>query len=315
MQIEALRKAQQFVYDELDPSKISGMATSADTQRLKDRLALQAITDPALSALRYSASGNLLNQANAIGTGVQEQLGQTAAQEILASGSQTQDLRDRLISQAKTELDLGATLPPDVQAELVKAGLERSGMVTGAASPRGIGGTLLRQQIGSGALALQADRQARASAMSAQASQLEAQRQAILGSLFPNLNNMQLSNMGATQAALGTSNTMVPEAGLGGTDIANLWMARVGATNQLQQSAADAAARGAAASGQIWGQAVGNVGQQLSNTNWGNTYNTVKGWFSSPQTSQAPASSGGGGGYTSGWTQDDYNAAIALFGG
>jgi hypothetical protein len=313
MQIDALKKAQQFVYDELDPSKIAGMATSADTQRLKDRLALQAITDPNLSALRYEASAGLRDRAAQIGTGVQEQLGQTAAQEILASGQQTQDLRTRLIDAAKAELDAGASLPPDLQAELVKAGLERSGAVTGTATSRGIGGTMLRKQIGSGAMQLLADRQARASALSGQAAQLEAQRQAILGSLFPNLNAMQLNNLGATQAALGTSNTMVPEAGLGGTDIANLWMARVGATNQLQQSAADAAARGAAASGQIWSQAVGNIGQQFANNSSGNTYNTVKGWFSSPQ-QQAPANSGGGGGgYTSGWTQDDYQAAAALF--
>jgi hypothetical protein len=41
--------------------------------------------------------------------------------------------------------------------------------------------------------------------------------------------------------------------------VANLWLARVGATNQLAQSAANAAAAGGAAQGQIWGSTLANV--------------------------------------------------------
>lgn len=283
-QIAALKQARDFVYDQLNPSVLQGQATAADVERAKTRLALQAQVDPALSQLRFDASGKLLNQVAGIGTGVQEQLAQAAAQEALASGPATSTLRDRLIDSAMAELNAGATLPPDLQAELVQTGLEKSGMVTGSASPRGFGGTLVRKELGAGAIKLQADRQARAAALAGTASSLEGQRQAILGSLFPSLNNMQLANIGATSGALAQSNQMVPEAGLGGNDIANIWLARVGATNQLNQSAADAAARGTTGVAQAWGPAIGQAAQTVAN-NAGSAWNTVKGWFSSPKSS------------------------------
>lgn len=287
-QIAALEKARDFVYNQLAPARVSGEAVNADVQRAKDRLALQALIDPALSQLRFDASGKLLNQANQIGTGVEQQIANQAASEALASGPATNDLRSRLISAATQELDLGASLPPDVQAEFVKAGLEKAGMVTGATTPRGLGGTLLRKTLGTEAIKLQADRQARAAAMAQAASSLEAQRQSILGTLYPNLNSMKLANIGATASALGTANQMVPEAGLGGNDIANLWLARVGATNQLNQSAADVAARGTMGLGQNASNMIGSATGYLANAlpSAGSTYNTVRGWFSGP--SQGP---------------------------
>jgi hypothetical protein len=286
-QIAALTRARDFVYNELAPSRVSGEAVAADVQRAKDRLALQAMIDPSLSQLRFDASGKLLQQVGQIGQGVEQQLAQQAAAEAMASGAGNVDLRNKLIDAAMAELDAGASLPPELQAELVQSGLEKAGMVTGAASPKGIGGTLLRKTIGSEAIKLQGERQARAAALSQAASSLEAQRQSILGTLFPNLNSMKLSNIGATAGALGTSNQMVPEAGLGGNDIANIWLARVGATNQLNQSAADVAARGTMGLAQnnanMLGAATGYLSSALPST--GSAYNTVRGWFSSPRSS------------------------------
>ncbi len=281
-QIAALEKARDYVFTELNPGKIGDAALGQDVQRTQNRLALQAQTDPALSRLRFQAQNQLLNQTGQIGQGVEQDLANQAASEALQSGPATTDLKNRLIDAAMQELDLGATLPPDLQAELVQTGLEKSGMVSGAATPKGIGGTLVRKEIGSGAIKLQADRQARAAALAGTASQLDAQRQSILGSLFPNINSMKLANLGATSGALGVSNQMVPEAGLGGNDIANLWLARVGAANQLNQSAADTAARGTMGAAQAWGPAIGAAtGYASANApSAGSTWNTVKGWFS-----------------------------------
>lgn len=289
-QIAALERARDYVYTALDPSVIGSAATGADVQRTQDRLALQAQTDPALLRLRYQAQNDLLNQAGQIGQGTPNDLAAQAAAEIMQSGNATNSLRDRLMQSAQQELDLGATLPPDLQAELVQTGLEKAGMVSGSASPKGFGGTLVRKELGQGAIKLQADRQARASALAGTAASLEAQRQQILGSLFPNINSMKIANLGATAGALGTSNQLVPEAGLGGSDIANLWLARVGATNQLNQSAADVAARGATGAATAWNQAIGAGTGYLANAapSSGSTWNTVKGWFSG---GSAPASS------------------------
>jgi len=264
-QLKAVKQARDFVFNNLNPAVINKQATLADINRTKQRLALQANIDPALAKIRYEAQQKLLEQTGQIGKGVQEQLAQTAAQNALEGNQQTTDLKNRLIDSALAELDAGASLPPDVQAELVKAGLERAGTVTGTVGPTGVGGTLARKAIGQGALALKQQRLANAQSLTGTAANLESQRQQILASLFPSLNAMQLQNIQATAGALQTSNQMVPEAGLGGSDIANIWLARVGAVNQLNQSAADIASRNTAAQGQIWSGAVGSLGQQIAN--------------------------------------------------
>jgi hypothetical protein len=282
IQAKALRDARDYVFTQLNPDIVGGHAVQGDVDRAKQRLALQAIIDPSLSALRYSTQGALAGQQAGIGQGNADAIAAQAASEALNPAANTADLRSRLINAAISELDAGATLPPDVQAEFVRAGLEKAGMVTGAASPKGIGGTLLRKEIGTRALALKQQRQQNAAALGATASTLESQRQALLASLFPNLQQQQLSNIGANQSILNQSNTMVPEAGLSGTDIANLWLARVGATNQLSTQAANAQAAGALGTAAAWGPAIGQAAQTLGN-NAGNIYNTVSGWFSSPQ--------------------------------
>lgn len=247
------------MYSELSPEKISGQAQNQDVQRAQNRLALQQVVDPAALQARYAAENQILQQASQIGQGAPQNVANVATQEAVAGVPGMDAGKKQLVDQALHELSLGATLPPDVQNEIVQAGLERSGMTTGAASPKGIGGTILRKVIGQEGLKLQADRQARASGLLQSAQNLETQRQQVLGTLFPNLSTVQLNNLKGQQGVLAQSNQMVPEAGLGGTDIANIWLARVGATNQLAQSAADAAARGGMSQAQIWNQGMGGA--------------------------------------------------------
>lgn len=257
---------------------MADQALAGDIAREQQRLALQAQLDPALSATRYTAQQKLLQQVQGIGMGPEEAIAQQATAEALAGGPATTDLKNRLIDAAMMELDAGATLPPDVQAELVQTGLERSGMVTGRAGPTGIGGGLIRREIGQGALKLQAERQARAMNLAQSASALEAQRQQVLQNLFPALQAKTLGSMSAASGALGTSASLVPEAGLSGADLANVWLARVGATSQLGQQLGAVKAAGALGAAQAWapaiGQAVGTLG------------NTVGGWFTRPSATQ-----------------------------
>jgi hypothetical protein len=157
------------------------------------------------------------------------------------------------------ELHAGATLPPDLQAEIVQTGLQKSGKVTGGAGGSAVGRNLLTTLVGNAGLQLQKERQERAAGLLSTAQNLEQSRASILGSLFPNLGAQQTSKLGAAQSAFAQANQAVPEAGLGGSDVANIWLARVGATNQLAQSAADAAARGGVAQAQILNQGVGQA--------------------------------------------------------
>jgi hypothetical protein len=253
MQIAALERQRDFVYSELEPSRVNREALRADINRAQSQLALQGVTDPAALSTRYAAEDEILQRVLGLRGGAAEQVAQVAADEAIAGTPGMEQAKNALVDAALKELQLGATLPPDVQAELVQAGLERSGEVVGSATGnRGTSGQLLRQIIGSAGIQLQAQRQERAAALTDAASNLEARRQSILGTLFPNLSAVQLNTLQGAQGALAQSNALVPQAGLGGGDIAKLWLARVGATNQLAQQAADAGATGAYNQANAW---------------------------------------------------------------
>lgn len=272
MQIDALNKQREFVYNQLDPSVIGGQAKSADVQRAKDRLALQATVDPELLNQRYASEKSITKQINDLtsGTSNSQKVADQATKEALAPDDLAAG-KQALIDAALKEIQAGATLPPDLQNELVQSGLEKGGRVTGTAGGgAGIGGNILRTMVGDAGLKLRQQRLEQAKGLLGQAANLEQSRAQILGTLFPNLNTVGQNNLKATQGVLQQSNSMVPEAGLGGTDIANIWLARVGATNQLAQSAADAASRGAMAQAQTWnnglGQAIGYGAKALPST-------------------------------------------------
>lgn len=256
-QIDALERQRQFVFDQLSPAKLQEQATGADVQRAQQRLALQAQLDPGLSAVRFASQNKLLDQLGGLGGGDVANVAGTAASEAVKGIPGMDQLKQNLIDRALHELSLGATLPPDVQNEFVKAGLEKSGMVTGAASPKGFGGHIIRQLLGTAGIQLQQQRQQNAMALSQSAQQLESQRQQILGTLFPNLSTVQLNTAKTTGGLFDLANQSLPQAGLGGTDIANLWLARVGATNQLAQQSANAAAAGGMGQAQAWQSGLG----------------------------------------------------------
>lgn len=274
MQIKALERQREFVYNELAPEKIGAQATAADIDRARNRLALQAQTDPALLRSRYKAEAGIEKNLD-------ELFGPNAPGNVIAQQAQAEALapsvaaqaKQRLIDTALGELDAGAKLPPDLQAELVTAGLTRAG-----ATGQRAGGQRVEvaRMIGERGLQLQAERQARAAALTGAAQQLETSRANILGALFPALQAQQLQKQQAAQAALGMSNELMPLAGLGGTDIANLWLARVGATNQLAQQQADIGARAGQASAQALGQGIGGAFRLAGGVA---TNPTVQSWF------------------------------------
>jgi hypothetical protein len=266
MQIDALERQRDFVFEQLEPGRVNAEALNADVNRVKQQLALQGVTDPALLDTRYAAQEKILQGVLGLGGDSDaSRVAQVAADEAIAGTPGLNEGKNALVDAALKELKLGATLPPDVQAELVKAGLERSGEVVGSATGgRGTSGQLLRQILGSAGVQLQQQRQQQASAMLDAASNLESRRQSILGTLFPNLSTMQLNTLAGAQDALKTSAAMVPQAGLSGSDVANLWLARVGATNQLAQQSANIGAAGGLAAAQAWSPAIGAGSRYIS---------------------------------------------------
>lgn len=281
MQIDAIERQKQFVYNNLDPSVVGGQATQADINRALNQRALQGMIDPNLLSSRYGAEAAIQSQLGELGKGNAAAVSGAAASEALAPTAGIDAAKQKLIEAANKELAAGATLPPDVQAELVKAGLEKSGMVTGAASGQGTGGQILRTILGSAGLQLQKQRQEQAAGMLTAAQNLTASRASILQGLFPSLSNQQLANLGGAQNVLTQANALTPNAGLSGTDVANIWLARVGATNQLTQQAAQIGAQGALGQAGAYGQMIGAGTNSLGQI--------ANGWLNS---------SGGSGGVT-----------------
>lgn len=260
MQIKALEKQRDFVFSQLDPALINQQARGADVDRAQNQLALQGLIDPSLLQTRYDASDAIAQQLGLLG-GAGGDVAGVATSEAIAGIPRMQEARDRLIDAALTELDAGATLPPDVQAELVQTGLEQAGQVSGSASAEGFGGNILRKVLGTAGLELQAQRQQRAAQLTQAAQDLEGKRQTILQNLFPALAQTQLAKLGGAQSALQTSASLAPEAGLSGQNIANLWLARVGAQNQLANQIASVGAQGTLGMGQAFGGMAAGLGR------------------------------------------------------
>lgn len=258
-QIKALEKQRKFVFDQLEPGRLSSQAEAQDVARAKAQRGLQAILDPELARSRLAATAGIEQQLAGLTTGSGDVLADQAAQEALAATGGFDELKQRLIDTALMELDAGATLPQDVQAELVKAGLERGAQTGAGAGPGSLAGQETRRLIGQEGLKLQADRQARAAGLGQAAQDLETRRANILGSLFPALKQNQLSNLQATGGVLGLANAAMPAAGLSGEDITNLWLQRVGATGQIMGKAGDVAAAGGLSQAALWNQAIGGA--------------------------------------------------------
>lgn len=275
IQTDALKEARQFVFENLDPNVVNAQAAQASVNQAINRLALQGKIDPALLEQRYKSEAQISDLASQLGTGEAQAVGTAAAAEALGAPSTAAQGKQALIDAALQQIQLGATLPPDVQAELVQTGLEQTGKMTGTASPTGVGNQLLKKIIGSAGLQLQAQRQQQAAALLNQAQQLETSRASILSNLFPNLSGVQLNTLKGAQGVLEQSNEMLPQVGLNAQDIANIWLGRVGQTASIQQKIGDVAGKAATSMGTAFSNLAGGLGQTAAAA-----WPTVSGWLS-----------------------------------
>jgi hypothetical protein len=263
-QIAALKEQRQFLFDNLDPSKVGPEVLNADQTSAENRLRLQGMIDPQLLQSRYDAETKMAEGLKNLGS--EQDIANLASSEAKAGVAGMSDAKKMLVDRAIQQLQLGASLPPDVQAELVRTGLEKSGMVTGAATPRGIGGTLLRKVIGSEGVRLQKQREEQAQGLLTTAQNLESNRQSILQNLFPSLARTQIGNLGAAQGIFDTANKATPQAGLSGNDVLNLWLSRVGATSSNIAKQGEVQGSGILGQGTAWAQGVSGLARGIGST-------------------------------------------------
>jgi hypothetical protein len=258
-QQQALQSVQQRIQSGMDPQQLQQIATQGDIQRANQQQQLLAQLYPGLAAAQKTASDSLATQAGGFGAqSLASQVGATAAKEAQSAPS-TAPGQQQLIDSALAQLKAGATLPPDVEAQLVQSGLEASGMTTQRASAQGVGGQQLRTILGTAGIQLQQQRQQQAASLLTQAQGLETQRQQVLQSLFPNLSQVQLQQAGGAQSIFGTAASATPQAGLSGSSLASAWLQRIGALNQNQLQTAGVTAQGTLAGAQNWANVIGQV--------------------------------------------------------
>jgi hypothetical protein len=260
--MRAIKQQRAYLFANLDPEKMQPAILAADQARAKNQLALQAQIDPNLAKGRTMAEQNMVDELAKNGV----QAGKVADEAVreATTGPQAYESKGALIDAAMEQLKAGATLPPDVQAELVQSGLEASGMATGRSTAQGMGGTMLRTILGQAGVNLQMRRQQQAEQLLAGASNLETQRQGVLNTLFPNLSALQTQNLQRDAGVFGASQSAMPNAGMTGTDVANIWLARVGAANSLTQQQGNVQSANALAQGNIFSSQMGSAGVNLN---------------------------------------------------
>lgn len=260
IQSNALQRIQNNIQSQLSPDTLNSVALTGDVQRAQQQRQLFQQMFPDLASAQTASEQSLAQQASGYGPQSQAgQVGTAATQDAMANLGATQQNQNQLIDAALQQLKAGATLPPDVEAQLVQSGLEQSGMVTQSASGRGIGGQQIRTLLGQAGINLQMQRQGLAASLTSQAQELENQRQATLQNLFPRLAQTQLAETQGAGSIFSAAQGATPQAGLSGSQLANSWLTRVGALNSAIGQQAGIQAAGKLAQGQIWGNAIGSA--------------------------------------------------------
>jgi hypothetical protein len=268
-QKKGLAKQKQFLKDNFNPEKLAELSLKYDKGYLQRRLDLQKEYDPELAEVRQLGKEQLLQQiqkdpSSLQTTKVANQLFKEGIEEKPASAA----IRDRFLSEANKELDLGANLPPEYQAELVRAGLTGGSQAGIKADKRTIGGTVSRLLGGAG-IQLQQQRQNQAMNLAGTADQLAQSRQNILSNIFPSVAANEADAARRAGAAFGIGEATMPEGGLTGREVLGLDISqKQGELGLVQQrydlSAQNKLARGRAMGNIIGSAAGGSIGNALS---------------------------------------------------
>lgn len=213
----------------LDINKLNSDALAADSAKFQNQFALQEKYDPTVANLRTQGASGVLD-------GLKDNPDENSLLHQLAqAGTEDSPKRDAIINQlmdgAQTELNAGATLPPEFQQELVRSGLES----TGAAGTTGSGaaGVQARTLLGSAGIALQQQRQTQATGLLSAADSLRQNRAAILSNALAGVEQANNAQQGRQINAFQIGAAGVPNAGLSGADVTNLALQNTQLHNQV----------------------------------------------------------------------------------
>jgi hypothetical protein len=246
----ALKGQAKILSEELSYSRVNQQAVEAERNRAKERIRLQEEIDPELAQLRQLGKQQLLAQAQQPEASKESvQVAKQLFAENIKPSEGLEKLKDQIIGRAQERLAQGATLPPEFQAELVRAGVSQ-GAQAGLKPTSGTVGGRLYQALGSAGIALQAQREQQAQNLAQTASGLEESRARILESIFPTISQTEATQRGVAAATFGIGEQTLPQAGLTGAEAANLQINRGNTLIKLRGKKGDIAAQKALAAGE-----------------------------------------------------------------
>lgn len=221
-QQSALKGQKKILSEELSFDRLNQAATDADRLRAQNRLALQQEIDPELAKVRQLGKEKLLQEAQrpneSLGT---TQIANKLVEENIKADPRIEALKDSIIGRAQSELDAGATLPPEFQADLIRAGVAQGGEAGFHPEARTIGGSITRA-LGLTGEQLKQGRQQQAVSLAGAADDLTKSRASILGSIFPTVAAAENQRKQDAAAAFGIGDSTLPESGLTGREAANI---------------------------------------------------------------------------------------------
>lgn len=234
----------------VEPTSMEARARRADEDRYRSQLDLQRRVEPNAAGARESGLKELAASVRTPTDQLAEGVAAKAYQELAQSPAELDALRTKLLSNAKEELDRGAELPPEFQAELVQAGLETSGASGVGVGRRGAAGQTQRRLIGSAGLELQERRRANAQQAMATDVGVQSARQQVLAGLSSQLMGIGQARQARATTAIGVTQALMPESGLSGREVVGLEVNKQNTANQIALGQGEIAAGKAMAKGQ-----------------------------------------------------------------
>lgn len=241
------------------PEAVNQLAQRTDEDRYRGQLDLQRKVEPNAAAARESGLKELAGSVRTEQDTQAAKAASTAYSELAEDNPDTAALRQQLLADAKAELDMGAELPPEFQAELVKAGLETSSRSGVGVSRMGASGQTQRKLIGSAGLALKDQRRQAATAAVGAETGFQSARQQVLAGLSSQLMSIGNNRQARAANAVGVAQQLTPEYGLSGREMASLEMKRLDEENRKKLGQGEIQAGRALAQGQYVAELAGTA--------------------------------------------------------
>jgi len=242
-----------------EPTDLQSKARQTDEERFAGQLDLQKRLDPNAAAARETGlaelAGSVRTEQDTKAAGAADQ----AYAELAQEDPNTAALRTKLLTDARAELEAGAELPPEFQAEITRAGLEQSSRSGVGVSRMGAAGQTQRKLLGAAGMDLKARRAAAATAAVGAEAQFTSARQQVLSNLSSQL--MQIGNNRQQRAAnaVAVGNASMPEWGLSGREFANAEVRKQDTKNQVELGKGEVQAGQALAQGAYAAEIAGSV--------------------------------------------------------